>query len=92
VVAEIADGGDATAQRDPAGVRHRRHDLVVPAAVQVADRVGARVEGQVDMGVDQTPRSAVSRTQSPGITPVMEPPLGDLPVPFPMIRPTTPAV
>jgi len=50
----VTDGGDAARQRRPRRVLHGRHDLAVLAAGQVADRIGARVEGQVDVGVDES--------------------------------------
>jgi len=52
-VAQVPDGGDAAAQRRPRGSDHRFRRLVIAALGQTADWVGAGVEGQVGVAVDQ---------------------------------------
>ncbi len=52
-VAEVADGGDPAAQGGLARPGHGLDDLAVGPAGQVRDRLGAGVEGQVDVRVDQ---------------------------------------
>ena len=53
-VAQVPDRGDAAAQGRLPGPDHRRYRLLVGAGRECADRVRAGVEGQVDVGVDQS--------------------------------------
>jgi hypothetical protein len=52
-VAEVPDGGDAGGQREPGTGPHRRENLLVVRVRQAGDRIGARVEHQMDVRVDE---------------------------------------
>ena len=52
-VAEVAHRGDARAQLGGGGLRHRLQHGVVVAGGERGDRVEARVEREVHVGVDQ---------------------------------------
>jgi hypothetical protein len=67
-VAQVADGGDAGGQRARRGVPGAAQQLVVVHRHDPGDGVGARVEDQVDMPVDQTGQERhITEVHDPGI-------------------------